>query len=65
MEFNIKENLPFTFSINENELLSSIKNFDSQNMQKKIKFFKERLGLVEDGEASKRVAALLLKEING
>ena len=65
MEFNIKEDLPFTFSINENELLSSIKNFDSQNMQKKIKFFKERLGLVEDGEASKRVAALLLKEING
>ena len=65
MEFNIKEDLPFTLSINEDELLSSIKNFNSQDMQKKINSFKKQLGLVEDGKASKRVAALLLKKING
>lgn len=63
--FNIKKDLPFTFSDNENELLSNIVSFNENLTEKKLNIFKRKVGLLEDGHASERVASLLLKEIHG
>ena len=64
MEFNIKKDLPFMFSITEDELLANIKSFASQAAKKQLSSFTKQVALFEDGNASKRVANLLIKEIN-
>lgn len=56
--------LPFTFSNNENELVSNVTNFDQQTTEKKLDDFKNKVGLFEDGHASERVAHILLNQIN-
>lgn len=50
------EDLPFSFSETNHELLSSIRDFDSDIYAEKIEQFLKRLGNVEDGKASKRIA---------
>lgn len=63
LEFNIKKDLPFSFSNNENELLANINSFSEQIAQKKLNSFKKQVALHEDGHASERVANLLLKKM--
>lgn len=57
--FDLKE-LPFPLSTNNSELLSIIKNFNTNKYKKNVAAFIESLGLFNDGKASEKCARLLL-----
>lgn len=59
MKFNVRKDLPFSFSNSEKELLDSIANFDENNIDMKVNEFKKELGICDDGYSSERVAKLL------
>lgn len=60
IEFNIKKDLPFVFSHNEDELLANINSFNDQGMHKKVIEFKKKVKLLDDGLASQRVSNILI-----
>lgn len=63
MMFDLKEDLPFSFSNNESDLIKNISDFDDNVSKNKLYNFKKQVGLLEDGKASQRVAEVLLKNI--
>lgn len=63
MEFDLKEDLPFLFANDENELMNNILLFNEKQMYYDVQEFKNKLGLMDDGKASERVANLLINEI--
>lgn len=63
MEFDLKKDLPFLFANDENELVNNISSFNEKKMYYDVQQFKNRLGLMDDGKASERVANLLINEI--
>lgn len=60
IEFNIRKDLPFVFSHNEDELLANINSFNDQGMHKKVIEFKKKVKLLDDGLASQRVSNILI-----
>ncbi|WP_288300198.1 CDP-glycerol glycerophosphotransferase family protein [uncultured Lactobacillus sp.] len=62
--FDIKKDLPFSFSNNEKELAKNINLFDRDSYLKQINIFKNKVDITEDGNASRRVANIILKEMN-
>ena len=60
----LKDELPFTFSYNENELNDVISNFDQSAYQERIDEFKKRLGVIENGTASSKVADIILDHMS-
>lgn len=63
LNFDLKKDIPFPFANNEDQLLEIIMNFDDEKANKKIKEFKNKLKLTEDGKASERVSKILLNEL--
>lgn len=61
--FNIKQDLPFTFSQNLDELKLNVANYDKKEYEIGINKFIKSLELKEDGNASKRVAKIIMKQI--
>lgn len=61
--FDIKKDLPFSFSNDENELIKNINSFDDKKYKSDIADFSKEVGLYEDGHASERVAKIILKEM--
>lgn len=55
--------LPFSFSRNELQLLKAIHSFDENVYNERIKAFMNSVQLFEDGNASERVAKILLNHI--
>jgi CDP-glycerol glycerophosphotransferase len=47
--------LPFPIAMSNDELLDKIKCFDAQNYEKELDSFFERIGVLDDGGAAKRV----------
>ena len=64
LNFDVKNDLPFPFAENENELITNINNFDEEYSNNNIDDFKKRLQIKEDGHASERVADILLNVMN-
>lgn len=64
LNFDIKNELPFPFAEDENDLVSDIESFDEKRAKTLINDFKAKLQLKEDGHASERVAKIILNEIN-
>lgn len=62
--FDIKKELPFSFSNNEKELAKNINLFDRNLYFKQISIFKNKVDIMEDGNASRKVADIILEEIN-
>lgn len=62
--FNIKNGLPFSFSNNERELVKKVNLFKNTAYIEQIKNFKSKVGIMEDGNASERVANIILKEMS-
>ncbi|MCY1689909.1 CDP-glycerol glycerophosphotransferase family protein [Exiguobacterium sp. SL14] len=56
--------LPYKISKNNKELGENIKEFRYEEYQKKLKMFKDKLSILEDGNSSKKVAELIYKIIN-
>ena len=61
--FNLKQDLPFSFSENEADMISAIDDFDTIQYQEKIKKFENSMNLLEDGKASDRVAEVLINQM--
>ena len=61
--FDIKKDLPFSFSNDEDELIKNINLFDDKKYKSDIADFSKEVGLYEDGHASERVAKIILKEM--
>ena len=64
MEFDIKNDLPFSFANNEAELAKNILLFDENIMSKNSQKFMDSLNIVDDGKASERVAKILFDRIH-
>ena len=62
--FELNE-LPFPLAKNNDELMDIIENNDLNEMKNKYDSFKERVGLVEEGVASKKVCELISGYIDG
>lgn len=62
--FNIKEDLPFSFSSNEEKLIKNINLFDSVKYKNAVDDFIKRVGLFEDGYAASRVAHIILQKMD-
>ncbi len=60
--FDIRK-LPFPLVTNNDELEICIKDFSKKNYKKEINNFFKKYGLCDDGNASKRVVKLILKEL--
>ena len=60
LNFNIKEDLPFSFANSENELIQNINSYDDEKEKKNVEELVSSFGLKEDGYASERVAKVLL-----
>ena len=58
------DELPFPVSNNEEELFSSILNFDAPVYDKKIKKFKSKLGFVENNNATEKICKIIENFIN-
>lgn len=58
------DSTPFPIAENNSQLISSIKNFDSQTYDIKVREFLEARGCKEIGTASKQVVELIKKYIN-
>ena len=56
--------LPYKISKNSKELEDSIKEFNFDEYQEKLKMFKDKLSILEDGNASKKIAKLIYGIIN-
>lgn len=63
LNFNIKEDLPFSFANSENELIQNINNYDDEKGKKDVEELINSFELEEDGHASERVAKILLDVI--
>lgn len=63
IEFNIRKDLPFVFSHNEDELLANINSFNDQGVHEKIIEFEKKVKLLDDGLASQRVSNILIDKI--
>ncbi|MED7635972.1 UNVERIFIED_CONTAM: CDP-glycerol--glycerophosphate glycerophosphotransferase [Limosilactobacillus fermentum] len=61
--FNIKKDLPFDFSESEGGLNLAISNFDEQRYRHAVRKFADRLQIFEDGNASDRVAKLIIDKM--
>ena len=58
--FNLKE-LPFPLAETEEQLLSTIENFDNETYTSRLnRFFTERIGLKEDGHAAEALAGWMV-----
>lgn len=57
--------LPFPLAKNNDELIDIIKNNDLNEMKKNYDSFKKKVGLVEEGVASKKVCDLITSYIDG
>lgn len=57
--FDLKNDVPFSFSSNENELIENISLFDENEYKNRVKTFEQKIELLEDGNASRRVAKLI------
>lgn len=51
-----KEELPFDIAENNNELMQNISRFDYNKYVERVKVFMDKQGVLEDGQASKRLA---------
>lgn len=60
LNFNIKEDLPFSFANSENELIQNINNYDDEKRKKDVEELINSFELEEDGHASERVTKILL-----
>ena len=60
--FDIKKDLPFSFSSNENELIKNINLFNISKYNDSVNEFIKKVDLHEDGHAAKRVAHIILHE---
>lgn len=58
--FNL-DDLPFSVSKSNEELVMSIKNFDKKKYKHKLDLFYSGIGLKEDGHASERIAEILIR----
>lgn len=63
LNFDIKKDLPFSFANTEAELLANIKNFNEKEENIKIENMKSMLGLSDDGTASEKISAFLIKKM--
>lgn len=61
--FNIKSDVPFTFSNNEDELITNIRKYNEVKYNKQIAFFESKVNLFEDGHAAERVADIILDKL--
>ena len=55
------EDTPFAICKNNDELIASVNAYDDKIYQNKLKEYLDKLGCIEDGEASKRVIKLIEK----
>ena len=60
--FDIKK-LPFIFVENNQELISSINNFNYDKYLKDLNNFFENIGLKEDGKSSEKIAKIIERKI--
>ena len=56
-----REELPFDIAENNDELMRNINRFDYESYEERVKAFMDRQGIVEDGQASKRLADIVEK----
>ncbi|WP_414146608.1 hypothetical protein [Limosilactobacillus fermentum] len=59
----MKKDLPFDFSESEGGLNLAISNFDEQRYRHAVRKFADRLQIFEDGNASDRVAKLIIDKM--
>lgn len=62
--FDIKNDLPFSFSNSEDELIKHINLFNNTFYIKQIEKFKNKVDIIEDGHASERVADIICNEVD-
>ncbi len=61
--FDLKKDIPFTFSDNEADLITKIKTFDTNLYLNNIENFERDKCILEDGKASNRVAEILRNKV--
>ena len=59
--FDIKKELPFPIATNNEELKNVILDFDSELYKENIENFSKKLGIIENGNASKNIVELMLQ----
>ena len=59
--FDVKKELPFPVATNNLELKKVIENFNDTLYHENIEIFNKKLGIFEDGNASKKIVDLILE----
>lgn len=57
------EELPFPLSLNKEQLIKNLENGVEEDYSEKVKEFMDRQGVVDDGNASRKVVNYILKEL--
>lgn len=61
----IKQNqIPFSFSKNENELIQNINNFDDSKYSTELDKFYNLIGMSDSGDGAKKIVSILIKKLN-
>ena len=60
--FSIND-VPFTMSENEKDLISNIQNFEFGNYEKDCNQFKKKIGFEDSGKGAKIVADIIIKKM--
>ena len=55
--------LPYSVSITENDLIQQINGFNMECNREKVQKFKKKIGLIDDGNASKRTVEIIQRNI--
>ena len=61
----VYEDLPFSISYSNDELIHNIINYKCIEYNEKLKLFLDEMGVIDDGTASKDVSELIMHVING
>ena len=59
------DELPFDYAFNNNDLITSVLNYDRDNFIKRWQEFAKKMGLRETGHAGRDIAAKILDVLNG
>lgn len=59
------DEIPFQTACNNEELVENILSFDQDSYEEKVREFVEKVGILEDGHASRRVVELIEKVLKG
>lgn len=64
LNFNVKEDLPFSLALTKEQLEENINSYEENEEKIGVQKLKEKLGMLDDGNASKRTVKIILDKIN-